>query len=96
MAVSDAALGVDGVARLDGGNGIEVSTLYPGGKVVGVRLTTVGAEVHIVADGYDLAAVARGVAAAASPVLSAAGYPNRVDVVVADVERAATTRRRRD
>ena len=42
-AVADAVLAVPGVAGLSPGTGVEVSTQFSGGKVIGVRLT--GAEV---------------------------------------------------
>ena len=38
-AVADAVVGVPGVARLSPGTGVEVATLFPGGKVIGLRLS---------------------------------------------------------
>ena len=92
-AAAGAALDVPGVARLSAGSGVEVSTLYPGGRTLGIRLTDVGAQVHIVADQFDLNAVADQVRTAVARVLAAAGQPSTVDVVVEDVEPAALNRR---
>lgn len=94
-AAADAALQVPGVARLSPGGPVEVSTQYAGGKVIGVRLGTERAEVHVVADRVPLPPVADQVAAAVAAVLAAAGEPKPVTVVVADVELAAADRRAR-
>ncbi len=94
-AAADAALGVPGVARLSPGTGVEVSTQYAGGKVVGVRLTGTEAEVQIVADRVPLPPITDQVAAAVGAVLAAAGDPRHVTVVVADIEAAAADRRGR-
>jgi hypothetical protein len=92
-AAADAALSVPGVARLSPGPGVEVSTQYAGGKVLGVRLGEERAEVHIVADRMPLPPVTDQVAAAVAGVLAAAGEPKPVTVVVADIEMAAVDRR---
>jgi hypothetical protein len=94
-AAADAALAVPGVARLSRGHGVEVSTQYAGGKVLGVRLGGERAEVHIVADRVPLPPITDQVAAAVGGVLAAAGEPKPVTVVVADIEAAAVDRRAR-
>jgi len=91
-AAAVAAQGVAGVARLSAGSGVEVSTPFAGGKVVGVRLTPTGAEVHVVVNGYDIGQVADDVLTAVSATLTAAGVPAVVDVVVADIESAPERR----
>ena len=93
LAAADAALGVPGVARLSPGSGVEVSTQYAGGKVLGIRLGGERAEVHIVADRVPLPPITDQVGAAVGAVLAAAGESKPVTVVVADVEVAAVNRR---
>jgi hypothetical protein len=94
-AVADAARAVPGVARLYHRSAVEISTQYAGGKVYGVRLLPGLAEIHIVADRGDLRELADDVAAAVGAVLSAAGDPRRVDVVIEDVTTSALDRRSR-
>lgn len=94
-AAADAALAVPGVARLSPGTGVEVSTQYAGGKVIGVRLSGEEAEVQIVADRLPLPPITDQVAAAVATVLAAAGQPKPVTVVVADIDAAAIDRRAR-
>jgi hypothetical protein len=88
-AIEGAVTDVPGVARLSGGHGVEVSTLFSGGKVVGVRLTADPVELHIVADRVPLPPVVREAAAAARRVLGAAGDDREVTVVVDDVVTAS-------
>jgi len=90
LAVADAVTAVPGVSRLTGGPGVEVATLYSGGKVVGLRLSADPVEVHIVADRVPLPPVADEAAAAARRVLSAAGDDRAVRVGVVDIESPAT------
>jgi hypothetical protein len=92
-AVADAALAVPGVARLSPGSGIEVSTQYGGGKVIGVRLGPERVEVHIVADRAPLPQIADKVAEVVGVVLVAAGTPTPVTVVVDDIDMAVVDRR---
>lgn len=92
-AIADAALGVPGVARLSPGRGVEVSTPYPGGKVVGVRLAADGVTVGIVADRVPLPPVADEVTATVRRVLAAAGDDRPVTVVIDDVLPEALGRR---
>jgi hypothetical protein len=94
-AAADAARSVPGVARLHHRGPVEISTQFPGGKVLGVRLRPDAAEVHIVADRGDLRRIAADVAAAVGSVLAAAGEGRPVEVVVADVTPAALERRAR-
>jgi hypothetical protein len=92
-AVADAVLAVPGVAGLSPGSGVEVSTQFSGGKVIGVRLTGNEVEVHIVADRGPLPPIANEAAAAAGRVLSAGGDNRPVLVVVDDIVTDAMTRR---
>lgn len=94
-AVADAATAVPGVARLSPGSGVEVATLFAGGKVIGVRLSGTAVEVHIVANAAPLQPVATEVNAAVRRVLGAAGDDRPVNVVVDDVEPGAIERRAR-
>jgi hypothetical protein len=92
-AVADAVLAVPGVARLSPGSGVEVSTQFSGGKVIGVRLTGDEVEVHIVADRIPLPPIANEAAAATGQVLAATGDDRPVVVVVDDIVTDALTRR---
>jgi len=92
-AVADAVLAVPGVAGLSPGSGVEVSTQFSGGKVIGVRLTGDKVEVHIVADRIPLPPIANEAAAAARQVLAATGDDRPVVVVVDDIVTDALTRR---
>ena len=79
--VADAVRAVPGVHDLYGGVLGEVATYLPGRRVVGVRLTDDGCDVHIVTTGRQpLAEVAPAVRAAVRPVV-----PGRIDVTVEDV-----------
>lgn len=97
-AIADAALGVPGVAGLSPGprsvtGGVEVSTPYPGGKVVGVRMAADGVTVGITVDRVPLPPVADQVAAAVRRVLSAVGDDRPVTVVIDDALPEALNRR---
>jgi hypothetical protein len=92
-AVADAVLAVPGVAGLSPGRGVEVSTQFPGGKVVGVRLSGDEVCVRITADRVPLPAVAAQVRASARRVLAAAGDDRPVTVFIDDVTPAALDRR---
>ena len=94
-AVADAVVDVPGVTRLSPGTGVEVATLFAGGKVIGLRLSGEVVEVHLVADRVPLPPIADEAAAAARRVLSAAGDPRDVLVVMEDVEASAVERRAR-
>lgn len=93
LSVAEAVLAVPGVAALHPGFGVEVATLFSGGKVVGVRLSGETVQVYLTANRVPLQPVAEEAAAAAGRVLSAAGDPRPVEVVVADVTTAALNRR---
>ena len=93
-AVADAARDVSGVTRLnDRSSGVEISTQFAGGKVFGVRLLADRAEVHVVAGRGPLPELAGEVVAAVSAVLTAAGEPRPVSVVIDDVTLDGTDRR---
>lgn len=93
-AVAEAARAVPGVAGLSSLGDVEVSTQFAGGKVLGVRMRPEFVEVHIVADRGPLPQVANEVVRAVAAVLSAAGEPRPVTVVVDDVTIEATDRRK--
>jgi len=94
-AIADAAIAVPGVAALSPGSPVEVSTQFPGGKVLGVRLLVDQAEVHIVANQGPLQEVADNVVTAVAAVLAAAGEPRPVTVVIDDITLDAADRRKR-
>ncbi|MFC0531719.1 hypothetical protein [Phytohabitans kaempferiae] len=85
VAVRDAVSAVPGVGRVGSESTVEVGTQYPGGKVPGVRLVGDTVEVHLVVDRLPLQPVVRQARAAARVVLSAAGDPRPVTIVVTDV-----------
>ena len=93
--VADAVVAVPGVAALSPGSGVEVATLFAGGKVIGLRLGEEAVEVHIVADQVPLQPIADEAAQAARRVLAAAGDDRPVQVVVEDVMVDALDRRER-
>jgi len=92
-AVADAALAVPGVAGLSPGRGVEVSTQFSGGKVLGVRFTADGVTIQIIADRVPLPPVASEVTASVRRVLSAMGDGRAVTVVIDDVVAEALSRR---
>jgi hypothetical protein len=91
--VAEAVEAVPGVAALVPGSGVEVSTQFSGGKVLGLRLTSDPVEVHIRADRVPLPPVAEAAATAARTVLAAAGDDRPVRVVVDDIVADALNRR---
>lgn len=93
ISVADAVLTVPGVAALHPGFGVEVATLFSGGKVVGVRLSGETVQIYLTADRVPLRPVAEEAATAAGRVLAAAGDPRPVEIVVADVTTDAVIRR---
>lgn len=94
-AARDAALGVDGVAGLDGGRVGEVALLLPGERVEGLKHAQhgdagTGIEAHIVFDvssGRDIESVADDVRSA---ILENTDF-TFVDVVVADAVDGASS-----
>jgi len=91
--VADAVTAVPGVAGLHPGFGVEVATLFSGGKVIGLRLSGDAVELCITADRVPLTPVAEAAAAAAHRVLAALGDDRPINVVVADVTPGAMDRR---
>lgn len=85
-AVAGAAATVPGVARLSPGWGVEVSTLVPGGRVVGVRLEAGAVSVHVVTSAVPIPPVAEAVRSAARAALDGLGDAREVHVVVDDLE----------
>jgi hypothetical protein len=92
-AVADAALAVPGVASLSPGPGVEASTQFSGGKVVGVRLARDEVSVRIAADRVPLPPVAAEVTAAVRRVLASIGDDRPVTVFIDDVTAGALARR---
>jgi hypothetical protein len=86
QAVAAGVLAVPGVARLSGGRGVQVATLYPGGKVVGVVADDQAVRVHVVAGRLPLGPLVQEVRAAAAIVLAGLGAARVVDLVVEDLE----------
>jgi len=91
--VADAALAVPGVACLSPGQGVETSTQFSGGKIIGVRLIGDSVTVRIVADRVPLPPVATDVKAAVRAVMSATGDDRPVTVYIDDVAIESLTRR---
>jgi hypothetical protein len=91
--VAGAALAVPGVACLSPGEGVETSTQFSGGKIIGVRLSGSTVVVRVVADRVPLEPVAADVRAAVRAVLSATGDDRPVTVFVDDVAVQALIRR---
>jgi hypothetical protein len=81
-----AAVGSVGGARLTGGPGTEVSTQYPGGRVLGVRLGTDEVTVHVVAERLPLDAVAEAVRSAVRSALVSFGDMRTVAVAIDDLD----------
>jgi hypothetical protein len=91
--VAEAVTAIPGVAGLSPGTGVEVSTQFSGGKVVGVRLNGEKVEIHIRADRVPLPPIADEAVVAARRVLAAVGDDRPVLVVVDDVAAEAFDRR---
>lgn len=87
-AVADAVLGVPGVDRLAAGDGVEVATLFPGGKVTGIRLGD-PVEVHVVLGRLPVGPVAERIRVAVREVLAVAGEERTVVVTVEDLSPTA-------
>jgi hypothetical protein len=88
--VRDAVLGVPGVVRLSRGGPVEVATLFPNGKVSGVRLGD-RIEVHVAVDQLPIPPLAERIRSAVRAATLAVGAgPRPVEVFVDDVDLAAT------
>ncbi|MEN3615473.1 hypothetical protein AAH979_39010 [Plantactinospora sp. ZYX-F-223] len=83
--IRDAVLGVPGVTGLTAGTGVEVATLFPGGKVVGIRLGD-PVEVHVGLGPVPIAPVAEQIQVAVRGVLAGFGQQPSVEVVVDDID----------
>lgn len=88
-AVAVAVTALPQVEKLTAGHGVEVATVAPAGKVVGVRGDADRMMVNIVAAELPLAPVTAAVSTAVQQVLRAHGDSRRVDVYVDDVADAA-------
>ncbi|MBB5874219.1 hypothetical protein F4553_007653 [Allocatelliglobosispora scoriae] len=92
-AVADAVAALPQVARLTAGglhgHGVEVATLIPGGRVVGVLGDADAVRVQIVAARLPLQPVIAAVTAAAAEVLRRYADDRPVEVFVADVSDEA-------
>jgi hypothetical protein len=85
LAVAAAVDSVGGVRRT-AGHGVEVSTQYPGGRVLGVRLGAEAVGVHIIAERLPLEAVAEAVRSAARSALAGLGDSRAVTVAIEDLD----------
>ncbi|GAB3977874.1 hypothetical protein V1634_13385 [Plantactinospora veratri] len=83
--VRDAVLAVPGVSGLTAGTGVEVATLFPGGKIVGIRLGN-PVEVHVEVGPVPIAPVAEQIRVAVRAVLADYGQQPSVEVVVDDID----------
>ncbi|AVT38262.1 hypothetical protein [Plantactinospora sp. BB1] len=83
--VRDAVLAVPGVSGLTAGTGVEVATLFPGGKIVGIRLGN-PVEVHVEVAPVPIAPVAEQIQRAVRAVLADFGQRPSVEVVVDDID----------
>ncbi|MDG4786937.1 hypothetical protein O7626_13530 [Micromonospora sp. WMMD1102] len=81
----DAVLAVPGVTRLTSGVGVEVATLFPGGKIVGIRLGD-PVEVHVQVGPVPIAPLAEEIRVAVRDVLAEFGRQSSVEVVVDDID----------
>lgn len=82
------AVAVDGVAgaRRCGGSGVEVSTQYRGGRILGVGLADEEVTVQVIGERLPLGPLTDEVRAAAGAVLRAAGDDRPIRVVVDDLD----------
>jgi hypothetical protein len=85
LSVAAAVDQVTGVRRT-GGPGVEVSTQYRGGRVVGVGLGDTEVTVHVVAEHLPLEPLISAVRDAALDALGAVSDPRGVSVVVDDLD----------
>ncbi|MFY1692149.1 hypothetical protein [Plantactinospora sp. WMMB782] len=81
----DVVLAVPGVTRLTPGVGVEVATLFPGGKIVGIRLGD-PVEVHVQVDPVPIPPLAEQIRVAVRDVLADLGRQSSVEVVVDDID----------
>ncbi|GIG91147.1 hypothetical protein [Plantactinospora endophytica] len=88
--IRDAVLAVPGVTGLTPGGGVEVATLFPGGKIAGIRLGD-PVEVHVEVGPVAIAPVAEQIQAAVRGVLDTFGRDSAVEVVVEDIELPVPT-----
>jgi hypothetical protein len=84
--IAAGVLAVPGVARLSGGRGVEVATLYPGGKVIGVVADEQVVRVHVVAGRLPLGPLVQELRATVAIVLAGLGAARVVDLVIEDLE----------
>ena len=91
LAVAAAVDRVGGVRRT-GGQGVEVATQFPGGRVVGVRLGADEVVVHIIAERFPLDIVADAVHAAVGAALAGLGDRRAVAVCIDDLDVSSMPR----
>jgi hypothetical protein len=78
-----------GGVRRTGGQGVEVATQYPGGRVLGVLLGPDEVSVHVIAERLPLDVLAEAVRFAARSALAAHGDSRAVAVSVDDLDVAS-------
>jgi len=86
LAVAAAAESVPGIRMTAGHSRIEISTLYPGGRVAGVSLGEKAVIVSVVASRLPIPAVAEEVAVAVRAALEERDDRRPVEVVVDDID----------
>jgi hypothetical protein len=86
--MAEAVDAVGGVCR-SAGSGVEVATMYPGGRVLGIVLRAEEVEVHVISKTLPLPGVADAVHRAVRRVLDDVGDSRQVAVRIADLDVGA-------
>jgi hypothetical protein len=96
LVAGSVAAAVDQVSevRRSGGTGVEVSTQYPGGRILGVALSDTEVVVQVIAEALPLEPVVAAVRAAALGALRSLSDSRGVRVAVDDLDVNRLPRRR--
>jgi hypothetical protein len=86
LAVAAAAEAISGVRLTTGGSAVEVSTLYPGGRVAGVSLSDDAVLICVALSRLPVPSVVSEIEAATRAALKALHDPRSVEVVVDDID----------
>ena len=97
LVAGSVAAAVDQVSevRRSGGTGVEVSTQYRGGRILGVALTDTEVAVQVIAEALPLEPVVAAVRAAALGALRSLSDSRGVRVVVDDLDVSRLPRRQK-
>lgn len=97
LVAGSVAAAVDQVpnVRRSGGSGVEVSTQYPGGRILGVALSDTEVVVQVIAEALPLDPVVAAVRAAALGALESLSDSRGMRVVVDDLDVSRLPRRRK-